>query len=114
MGEEQPNNIGGLRDGFSMLTGLTLLLITLCMQKFIDKASDFGAGLFDQKSSLPDKLKALNKAARGGITKFGAGVATAPYKAAGKKIGSGIMNSITGKHKIDNQTLYQMNSGTNK
>ena len=114
MGEEQPNNIGGLRDGFSMLTGLTLLLITLCMQKFIDKASDFGAGLFNQKSSLPDSMKSLNKMARGGITKFGTAIATAPYKAAGKKIGNGMMNAIAGKKKVDNETLYKMNSGTNR
>ena len=82
MGEYGPT-ITGQTDKFSVLTGITLLLITMAMSKFIDEASEFGAKLFGQSSSMPNELKGLVNKARTGVNQLGSKVMTAPYKAAG-------------------------------
>ena len=82
MGEYGPT-ITGQTDKFSVLTGITLLLITMAMSKFIDQASEFGAKLFGQSSSMPKDLKDIVSKARGGVNSIGSKVMTTPYKFAG-------------------------------
>ena len=81
--------------GFNVVTGFILFIITCLMSKFVDKASGFGASLFGQQSSMPQEIKQMVSQVKGKVQDIGKTVATAPYKFVGKKIG----DKLTGGEK---------------
>lgn len=73
--------------GFNFLTAFMLFIITCMMSKFVEKASNFGAKIFGQKSSMPEQVKQV----LGKAKEF---IKDAPKKGAGA-----IKNKITKKSK---------------
>ena len=57
--------------GFNFLTAFMLFILTAMMSKFVSKASTFGAGLFGQESSMPEKVKQITEAVKGKINLTG-------------------------------------------
>ena len=90
MGDYGPQGSGySSNQGFSILTGLCLFLLTNVMGKFVDKASTFGAGLFGGiGSGEAFGIQHLAQGMRQGANKLGAEgaktiakkIATAPSK----------------------------------
>ena len=72
--------------GFNVVTGFILFIITCLMSKFVDKASGFGASLFGQQSSMPQEVRQIASKVKGAVQDFGKTAATAPYKFAGNKM----------------------------
>ncbi|GEM_PF-5401682 len=72
--------------GFNVVTGFVLFIITCLMSKFVDKASAFGAGLFGQQSSMPQEIQQLASKAKSTVQDFSKKAMIAPYKAIGNKI----------------------------
>ena len=75
--------------GFNILTGLVLFLLTTLMSKYVEKASEFGAKLFEQKGSMPQQVKQIaNKVKKGttDLAKKGVGAGLKGMKKLGGKL----------------------------
>ena len=90
MGDFGPRGSGySSNQGFSILTGLCLFLLTNVMGKFVDKASKFGASLWGSGSTSEIfNIQQLAQGLRQGANKFGAEGA--------KKIGGAQWKAVSG------------------
>ena len=82
-----------ISQGFNLINGFELLIITMMMSKFVDKASSFGAKLFGQSSSMPSSVKQTISGIKQQMTQKTMDKIKAPVKF--------VKDKITGEEKKD-------------